>query len=39
MLELLARARTVVARHDVALGPRCVPCQHNTLTFPWDVNG
>jgi hypothetical protein len=37
MLELLAEARDIAVRHGVALGPRCVPCQHNTLTFPWDT--
>jgi hypothetical protein len=39
LTEVLAEARRRVIRHGVALGPRCVPCQHNTLTFPWDVNG
>ncbi len=34
--EILARAREIVARHGVTLGPRCIPCQHNTLSFPWD---
>jgi radical SAM family protein len=24
----------IVSRHSVKLGPRCIPCQHNTLTFP-----
>lgn len=37
MLRLLADAREVVAAAGVNLGPRCIPCQHNTLTFPWDV--
>ena len=37
MLRLLADAREVVADAGVHLGPRCIPCQHNTLTFPWDV--
>jgi hypothetical protein len=37
MLDLLAEARVVAAEEGVHLGPRCVPCQHNTLTFPWDV--
>ncbi len=23
----------IVERHGVKLGPRCIPCQHNTLTF------
>lgn len=35
--DVLQEARTIVARHGVRLGPRCIPCQHNTLTFPWDV--
>ena len=35
--EVLDGAREIVRRHGVALGPRCLPCQHNTLTFPWDV--
>jgi hypothetical protein len=33
-LESLA----IVERHGVKLGPRCIPCQHNTLTFP-DASG
>jgi hypothetical protein len=34
----LAEARSIVAEFPgVELGPRCVPCQHNTLSFPWDV--
>lgn len=37
LADLLPAARRIVARHRVALGPRCVPCQHNTLAFPWDV--
>jgi hypothetical protein len=35
--SVLAGSRTIAQSHDVPLGPRCVPCQHNTLTFPWDV--
>lgn len=34
---VLDGARESVARHGVLLGPACIPCQHNTLTFPWDV--
>lgn len=34
---VLDEARSIVRRHGVALGPRCVACQHNTLAFPWDV--
>ncbi len=32
------RALDVVERHGVKLGPRCIACQHNTLTFP-DASG
>ncbi len=36
--ELLERAylesKNIVERYGVKLGPRCIPCQHNTLTFP-----
>jgi hypothetical protein len=39
-VELLAeayeRAAEIVEKHGVKLGPRCIPCQHNTLTFPDD---
>jgi len=35
---VLDEARKIVTTHGVALGPRCIPCQHNTLTFPWDVS-
>lgn len=34
--ELLAVGHEIVVRHKMSLGPECVPCQHNTLTFPWD---
>ncbi|HEX4805899.1 MAG TPA: radical SAM protein, partial [Conexibacter sp.] len=37
--ELLREARAIAARTGVPLGPRCVPCQHNTLTLPWDTQG
>lgn len=36
MLDLLDRGREVAHRHGVRLGPDCIPCQHNTLAFPWD---
>lgn len=32
--DLYARARDVAESYGVKLGPRCIPCQHNTLTFP-----
>lgn len=35
--ELLQEARSIAAKYDVNLGPGCIPCQHNTLTLPWDT--
>ena len=32
--RLFLEARDIVERHGVKLGPRCVACQHNTLTIP-----
>lgn len=29
-------ALEIVERYGVKLGPRCIPCQHNALTFPRD---
>lgn len=34
---VLDASRAIARRHQVVLGPCCVPCQHNTLTFPWDL--
>jgi hypothetical protein len=34
---ILDESRRIVRRHGVTLGPRCVACQHNTLSFPWDL--
>jgi hypothetical protein len=36
--EVLGRSREIVERYGVCLGPRCLMCQHNTLTYPWDVH-
>ncbi len=36
--QVLDVARGIVDEHSVALGPQCLPCQHNTLSFPWDVD-
>lgn len=34
--EAYLRARDIVVRYPgVELGPRCIPCQHNTLAFPY----
>jgi hypothetical protein len=35
--EALVQSRAIANKHGVRLGPRCLPCQHNTLSFPWDV--
>lgn len=32
--RLYLEARAITERIGVKLGPRCIPCQHNTLTFP-----
>ena len=37
LAQLLIEARAIVADSGVVLGPRCIPCQHNTLSFPSDV--
>jgi hypothetical protein len=29
-------ALDIAERYGVKLGPRCIPCQHNTITFPDD---
>jgi hypothetical protein len=34
LTEVYERALEIVERHGVKLGPRCIPCHHNTLTFP-----
>lgn len=34
---VLDGSREIVAHHGVRLGPRCGPCQHNTLTFSSDA--
>ncbi len=33
LAEVYLRAREITAEHGVRLGPRCVPCSHNTLTL------
>ncbi len=34
LAEAYERSVEVAARYGAKLGPRCIPCQHNTLTFP-----
>lgn len=36
LLAAWERASEIVERYGVKLGPRCIPCQHNTLTAPDD---
>jgi hypothetical protein len=36
--RILDESRGIVRSHGVLLGPRCVDCQHNTLSFPWDLH-
>lgn len=38
LAEILGESREIVHRFGLELGPHCGPCQHNTLTFPWDVS-
>lgn len=37
LLTLLEEARSIVRHFGLPLGPVCLPCQHNTLAFPWDT--
>jgi hypothetical protein len=32
--QVYEEAEKIVREYGVLLGPRCIPCQHNTLTFP-----
>jgi hypothetical protein len=32
--RIYLNAMEITERYGVKLGPRCIPCQHNTLTFP-----
>lgn len=36
LTEAYERASEVARRSGMRLGPKCIPCQHNTLTFPND---
>lgn len=33
LTDVYLRAREICARYEVPLGPSCIPCAHNTLTF------
>jgi len=36
LMEVYLRSQEIVSAHGMKLGPRCIPCHHNTLTFPED---
>lgn len=36
MAEVYLAARDIADKYGVKLGPRCIPCQHNTIAFPDD---
>jgi len=36
LIEVYERSLKIVERYEVKLGPRCIPCHHNTLTFADD---
>jgi len=37
--EVYLRARDICVKYDVPLGPSCIPCSHNTLTFGSAASG
>lgn len=37
LLDIYKQARQIVNNHGGFLGPRCIPCQCNTMSLPWDV--
>jgi hypothetical protein len=34
MIEIYQKSLEIANEYGVKLGPRCIPCHHNTLTFP-----
>jgi uncharacterized radical SAM superfamily protein len=36
LINVFKRSREIADEFGVKLGPECIPCQHNTLTFPDD---
>lgn len=34
LIEVYEKSREITERYGIKLGPSCIPCQHNTLTFP-----
>ena len=37
VVEVYKLAKQIVNKYGGFLGPRCIPCQCNTMTLPWDV--
>ncbi len=35
MVEVYEKSRKTVDKYGVVIGPRCIPCQHNALAFPY----
>ncbi len=33
-IEVYERSLSITKKYNIKLGPRCISCQHNTLTFP-----
>ena len=36
MEEVYLRSRDIAEKYNVKLGPHCIPCMHNTISFPDD---
>lgn len=34
LIEVYEKSKKITEKYDVKLGPSCIPCHHNTLTFP-----
>lgn len=34
LIKAWEESKKIVKKYEMNLGPRCIPCQHNTLTFP-----
>lgn len=39
LVDVYHAARDIVTAAGLRLGPRCIPCQHNTLTMPEGIGG
>jgi hypothetical protein len=39
VMETYLRSRDAAAKHGVTLGPRCIPCTHNTMTLAASGHG